>query len=365
MMATPPDDQQERLQDLRDLDILDTAPERDFDDVVELASRICGMPISLISLVDEDRQWFKARMGMDTPSTPLEQAICAHAILEEDFLEIEDTHTDDRTRDNPLVTTDEDPLRFYAGAVLRSSRGHAVGTLCVLDNKPNALTDLQRDTLRILARQVMAQLELRRAIEEAEVLRREVDHRVKNSLQSVAALTRIEARSAKEQETRDALGLTGRRLDTVALLHEHLYAPKAQGRVRMEDFIPRVASLLEQSAPEGIRIVTAVAPYTMSSARAAAVGVILNEFASNAFKHAFASDQQGVITFSLDTADGASAVLGCSDNGRGIDADSSRERGLGFTIMEASARHLGGQAETESGPSGTSIRITIAAEKKA
>lgn len=363
MLALPPDDQQDRLRELRDLDILDTAPERAFDDVVNLASRICGMPISLISLVDSDRQWFKARTGMEAEGTSLEEAICAHAILEDDFLEITDTRDDPRTRDNPLVTAD-DPLQFYAGAVLRTSQGHAVGTLCVLDNKPNQLNDLQRETLRVLARQVMAQLELRRALTEADLLRREVDHRVKNSLQSVSALTRIQARSATEPETREALALTGRRIETVALLHEHLYARSAKGMVTMEEFIPRVAALLEQSAPQGVHIRTAVTPLALTSTRAAAVGVILNEFASNAFKHAFDEDQPGEIVFSLEVTDDQMLALTCADNGRGIDPETDTKGGLGFSIIEASAQQLGGQAVTCSGPSGTTIRVTIAPEPK-
>lgn len=358
MLAIPPADQQERLQELRDLDVLDSAPEQEFDDVVQLASRICGMPISLISLVEEDRQWFKARTGLAVDSTPMEEAICAHAILEDDYLEIQDTRTDPRTKDNPLVVAD-DAVQFYAGAVLRSSRGHAVGTLCVLDNKPNELTDLQRETLRVLARQVMAQLELRRAVKEAEILRREVDHRVKNSLQSVAALTRIQARSAVSQETRDALALTGRRLDTVALLHEHLYAPTVQGNVAMEEFIPRVASMMEQSAPDGIRIRSMVSPMTLSSTRAAAVGVILNEFASNSFKHAFTANQTGEIVFSLAPQDDTHALLTCADTGHGMSGDYDGPGGLGLTIIDASAQQLGGHAETTSGPTGTITRISI------
>ena len=359
MLATPHEDQLSRLRELRGLDILDTAPESDFDDVVQLASRICSMPISLISLVDADRQWFKARTGLEASGTSLEEAICAHAILEDDFLEIRDTQADPRTRDNPLVTA-PDPLRFYAGAVLRSSRGHAVGTLCVLDNKPNQLDALQRDALRILARQVMTQLELRRAVAEAELLRREVDHRVKNSLQSVAALTRIQARKASQPETRDALTQTGRRIETVALMHEHLYAPGANDRVAMEDFIPRVAALLEQSAPHGIRIETRIDPLGLSSTHAAAVGVILNEFATNAFKHAFPPESPGTISVTLEEEADGLMWLTCSDNGRGMDPTAVPDLGLGLSIIEASAQQLGGPAETRSGPDGTRIRVLIA-----
>ncbi|GGE43204.1 sensor histidine kinase [Primorskyibacter flagellatus] len=359
MKAIPPTDQDARLRDLYDLDVLDSEAEQKFDDVVRLASQICNMPISLISLVDEDRQWFKAAVGMAGSETPIEQAICAHAILNQDYLEIADTRTDPRTAANPLVTGDEN-LRFYAGAVLRSARGHALGTLCVLDNKPNRLTPLQSETLRVLARQVMGQLELRRAVKEAELLRREVDHRVKNSLQSVAALTRIQARMAESQETRDALELTRRRIDTIALLHQLLYAPKSDGLIALDDFIPRVVDLLQDSAPSGIRLDTKITPVALPSSSASAVGIILNEFASNAFKHAFDEDQIGVIRITIEPDGPGYVLLTCADNGRGIDKGDNSGSGLGMRIIAASAEQLGGTSETTTGPLGTTTKVRIA-----
>ena len=358
MKAPLPENQAVRLQALEDLAILDTGPEQAFDDVVALASRICEMPISLISLVDADRQWFKAKVGMDAEETSIEKAICAHAIAQDDFLEIPDTRADARTADNPLVTGD-DNLRFYAGALLRDQEGLALGTLCVLDTKPNQLNDLQRETLRVLARQVVTQMELRRALEEAELLRHEVDHRVKNSLQSVAALTRVQARMAGSEETREALDLVRRRIDTIALMHQQLYTSSSDGSIQMADFVPRVADLLQQTAPEGIRIETAVAPITLPSSRAAAVGVILNEFASNAYKHAFEGQVGGVIRFEIAQDGPDHAWLDCSDNGRGIDLASPRHEGLGLRIIEASAQQLGGVAETSADAGGTRTRVRI------
>ena len=358
MNAYPPVDQADRLRELQDFEILDTDPEQAFDDVVALASRICGMPMSLISLVDVDRQWFKASVGLEEHQTPLEKAICAHAIQEDDFLEIEDTTLDPRTLANPLVTGAEN-LRYYAGAVLRSSAGFALGTLCVLDTKPNRLTDLQRDTLRVLARQVMAQLELRRALREADLLRREVDHRVKNSLQSVAALTRVQARMVTSPEAKEALDLVRRRIDTIALLHEQLYGPNAADRIQLDTFIPRVAALLQQAAPEGVRIETTVEPMSLASSHAAAVGVILNEFAANAFKHAFPDGRSGIIRFALAPDGPEHAVLACMDDGIGIADTSSAAAGLGLKIIEASAQQLGGLPDTTTSHAGTTTLIRI------
>lgn len=362
MKARQPERQDDRLNDLYELNVLDTAPEEKFDDVVNLASRICGMPISLISLVSDDRQWFKANIGINDAETPIEQAMCAHAILEDDFLEISDTQQDARTSDNPLVTGPEN-LRFYAGAVLRTNRGHPIGTLCVLDNKPNQLTDLQRETLRVLARQVMAQLELRRALKEAELLRQEVDHRVKNSLQSVSAMTRMQARTAKTPEARDALDLTRRRIETVALLHHQLYSARDGSNVALQDFLPKVAKLLQDSVPDNIRIHTDVAPLNLPAGRAAALGVIINEFTANSVKYAFSPDQGGAIHFTLKKDGPDHAVLICEDTGVGMaggnDAIAKQTPGLGLRIIEASAQQLGGQAEVLSNSGGMKITIRM------
>lgn len=153
----------ERLAALRSYGILDTPREADFDEIVALAAEICGVPIALVSLVDSERQWFKAAVGAgDIEETPLGLSFCAHSILTPDkLLEVSDTLDDPRFAQNALVTGDPH-LRFYAGAPLESPEGFALGTLCVLDREPRHLNETQRKTLRVLAKQVMTQLELRR-----------------------------------------------------------------------------------------------------------------------------------------------------------------------------------------------------------
>jgi PAS domain S-box-containing protein len=151
----------ERLSALRSFGILDTPREQDFDDIVALASQICGTPISVVSLIDESRQWFKAEVGLGVRETPIDSSICAHAILEKRYIEIGDTTLDDRFKTNPLVTG-EPHLRFYAGALLQTEDGLPIGTLCVLDYAPRELTYEQKTALLVLSRQVMTQLELRR-----------------------------------------------------------------------------------------------------------------------------------------------------------------------------------------------------------
>lgn len=158
-------DETERLEALYEYDVLDTEVEKIFDDLTQLAAQICDMPITLISLIDYDRQWFKSKVGLDVNETSRDIAFCAHAIHQKELFEVEDTLQDKRFFDNPLVTSAPN-IRFYAGTQLVSSNGHAIGTLCVIDDKPNKLTQDQRQALEVLGRSVISQMELRKKIKE-------------------------------------------------------------------------------------------------------------------------------------------------------------------------------------------------------
>ena len=159
-MAT---DESARLAALGRYRILDTEPERAFDDLTLLASKICETPIALISLIDADRQWMKSRVGLSVSETARSVSFCAHAIRQPDTLIVEDALEDTRFRDNPFVTG-EPHIRFYAGAPLVTPDGHAVGTLCVIDQVARTLTPSQQEALEALRRQAQAQLELRASL---------------------------------------------------------------------------------------------------------------------------------------------------------------------------------------------------------
>jgi len=154
-----------RLKVLWQYDVLDTVPEEVFDDLTELAARICEAPIALISLIDEDRQWFKAKVGVTLNETSRDISFCAHAIKQTDLFIIPDATLDARFANNPLVTSDP-KIRFYAGAPLITPDGYALGTLCVIDKVPREMREEQKHALRVLARHVMTQLELRRHAKE-------------------------------------------------------------------------------------------------------------------------------------------------------------------------------------------------------
>ncbi|MBW4541322.1 MAG: GAF domain-containing protein [Myxacorys chilensis ATA2-1-KO14] len=161
MEARKPDQEAARLEALRQYQILDTPSEQAYDDFTLLASFICEVPIALISLVDAERQWFKSKVGIEVDETARNISFCGHTILSNQTLVVNDALCDTRFADNPLVKFDPS-IRFYAGAPLIAPEGHALGSLCVIDRQPRELSELQKTALEALARQVVAQLELRR-----------------------------------------------------------------------------------------------------------------------------------------------------------------------------------------------------------
>lgn len=163
MAAQLPSNEAARLEALRQYEILDTGSEVPYDNIAKLAAFICGTPIALAVLVDEHRQWFKARVGLDVSETPRDVAFCAHAILTPDLFVVEDAHQDNRFHDNPLVMAGP-RVRFYAGAPLIDSEGFALGTLCVIDKAPRHLEPGQLEALKMLGEQVVALMEKRRVM---------------------------------------------------------------------------------------------------------------------------------------------------------------------------------------------------------
>ena len=175
MIAPLPEQEAERLKNLRAYRILDTLPEEDFERLTALAAQICGVPVSLISLVDEDRQWFKAQRGLapDLRQTSRDVAFCAHNILDpRKALVVRDARQDHRFADNALVQGDPH-IVFYAGVPLVSREGHALGSLCVIDRQPRELSQAQLTALEHLAVQVVKLFELRQLVAKLEERQRE------------------------------------------------------------------------------------------------------------------------------------------------------------------------------------------------
>lgn len=172
--APTPVNEAERLAELRSFRVLDTLPEQPYDDITALAAQICDTPLALVSLIDEGRQWFKSRVGVDAPEMSRDIAFCAYAILDtSEPLIVPDATADERFQQNPLVTS-KPGIRFYAGAPLVTRTGNAVGTLCVMDHETRRLTGAQFRALTVLARRVVAELEIGGLRRENEELRQQV-----------------------------------------------------------------------------------------------------------------------------------------------------------------------------------------------
>lgn len=336
-------DEAERLAALAAYNVLDTPRESDFDDIVKLASEICGTPIAVVNLIGDGRQFFKAEIGLGVRETPLETSFCGHAILDEDFMLVPDATLDDRFDCNPLVTGDPG-LRFYAGALLKTAAGLPIGTLCVLDFTPKDLASAQRTALRTLANQVMTQLELRRVNanlservtelvaerDRSEMLGREIDHRVMNSLQFVSSLLTMQAKTLGDNEAARQLRLAASRVSTVARVHRHFYLDDAVHQTCALAYAERLlADLSEVVSP--CSVAPAGQPTPIPTTLIMPLGLITNELVTNAAKHGAQSVEVRI------TPIGGCVRIDVEDDGPGLprDFDPAARKGLGMRVVQS------------------------------
>ena len=355
----------ERLQALRSYGILDTPVEPAFDDITRIASHVCQTPISLISLVDENRQWFKSEIGLGIRQTPLEQSFCAHTLLERSFLEVPDATRDSRFDCNPLVTGVAH-VRFYAGALLRTPDGMPLGTVCVLDDKPRQLGTEQRDILTALARQVMSQMEFRRALLLSDRLQRNISrlmavagHDLKQPLQvMVLAIDRTRSKLTDPRD-RQRLGLAldagtrmAEELDRLAetsALQTGLGAPKLKRFPVSEIFQSIVHNWRLHAEAKGLRLV--VKP---SGAQIVSDPTMLRAIIGNLVGNAIKYTERGRVLVGC-RKHGNSLSIEVLDSGSGIPAEqlgaifdafhqihpASEGLGLGLSIVRRTAEALG------------------------
>ncbi len=203
--AALPEGENDRIKKLLSYKVLDTDAETAYNDLIAIAAQICDTPISLVSMVDRDRQWFKAKVGIEANETPRDLAFCAHAILRPEVMVVPDARLDPRFSTNPLVVG-EPFIRFYAGAPLITPDGYALGTLCVVDSEPKTLTSIQVEALEALARLVVGQLEMRLTLQQ---LTKEVDEKeaAQSALEQANASleARVEERTQVIQQKSEAL----------------------------------------------------------------------------------------------------------------------------------------------------------------
>jgi two-component sensor histidine kinase len=345
-----------RLTALRSYGILDTPREEDFDEVVKVASAICDTPISVINLIDQGRQWFKAEVGLGVRETPLDSSICAHAILQPGLFIVPDTTLDRRFADNALVTGDPH-LRFYAGALLQTPEGFPLGTVCVLDYKPRELDEKQKAFLRLMANQVMKLIELRRInavehtarlqaeelLKENKTLIREGDHRVMNSLQLVQSILALQGRnSSSSEETKTQLKMASNRVLAIATVHKQLHLTGSLEEVEVDTFLQRLCESLKHTAPAEIAAINVTAePIKLRSDMASGIGLLVAELVTNSFKYAYPAGQRGSVNVDYRQIP-AGWRLEVSDQGQGLPAgfDIDQSTGFGMQVVKAFVRRL-------------------------
>ncbi len=374
--------EESRLDALRRYRILDTTPEEAFDDLVHLAALVCRAPISLLSLVDQARQWFKAKEGIEESELPRESAFCAHAILGTDVLVVPDTHGDARFQTNPLVLG-APGIRFYAGAPLVTPEGYGLGTLCVIDRVPRSISPEEIRALRALAREVMVHLEHRRILlevtecaSELEAFSSTVAHDLRAPLRAMRGIGEIvrEDYSGRPLGT-EGVALLDRMTDAAGRMDALIEGLLAYSRVSRQEMIlepvalgPLLDRVLEDLGPD---LASRQASVEVSSdlpvvrAHRLMLGQALINLVSNGVKFV-APGTAPRVTVSATRAKGK-AILAVVDNGIGI-APELQERlfrpfsrlpgadaafpgtGFGLAIVRKAVERMGGRVGVESAP---------------
>jgi len=380
--AAKPGNETLRLDALHSYAILDTPREPAFDDITRLAAMICQTPIAVVNLIDSERQWFKSEIGLGTRETPLATSICAHALLEDDLLLVPDTREDPRFASNPLVTGAE-RLHFYAGALLKTSDGLPLGTVCVLDRRARQLTYDQIEALRALARQAMAQLELRKALalaQESNHYRSRLlaiaGHDLKTPLRTASyALAKVrrelDAVGVPLDEARKALSQVAAGLDELAASAvaggEH--SLPVQGEVALGDLLgPILDTWRPQAAAKGLRL-----RYVPTTLRVRSHPTLLATLLGNLLGNAVKYTEHGSVLIGCRRR-GEHVVVDIIDSGVGMDGDSLRDLfqafrqadprseglGLGLWIVRRTAETLGCGVEVRSRPGqGSRFSVTL------
>lgn len=392
--ARLPHNERERLDALIRYEILDTDAEELFDSIAEVAATICDVPIALISLIDKDRQWFKAKVGLDARETPREYAFCAHAILDpEELLVVPDATEDPRFSNNPLVTGAPD-IRFYAGAPIVTSDHQALGTLCVIDRKERELTERQRHALQQLSKQVCANLELRLARKKLEQLNESKNrffsilaHDLRSPIASILGIAELLVDPELNLSPEDEAKFKHHLLTSAQATHETAAGllemiQFEQGQFSFEPRFIKINEVIETSEKmlfgmaqkKDLAIDIACDPSIEVWADLGLLQSITQNLLSNAVKFAPAASR---VSIDVETSE-QSVTLSVKDTGKGIEPDrlatifeleslystegtgGEKGTGLGLTLCKQFAERLGGSLRLESKiGSGTQAYLTL------
>ena len=379
----PPNDRQ-RLDALLSYRILDSDPEDDFDDITKLAAEICETPISIITLVDEQRQWFKSAQGLDMTESPRESSFCGHAVARPDInLIVENAMEDERFHDNPFVT--DGTIGSYAGIPIVNTDGFALGALCVIDQKAKKLAPFQINALEKLANQVTKLLELRRnnyrlteshnalaqRYKDLEQFSHVVSHDLKSPLNNITQLGELftEMYADKlDDQGRQMIGYIGQSAKELkglidGILEHYKYDAvdvSQREKIRMKEFSEYIIKLLNAS-PDFEFILPDVRSKFWSNKMA--LGQVLYNLVANAIK--YNDKEKGIIEIGYDLS-GEDVVIFVKDNGPGIpethfgkifeifstlgtnDRSGNKGTGIGLSTVSKLVQKLGGRIDVES-----------------
>ncbi len=375
-LATPELDQEvERLAALRRYEILDTPPDGSFDRITAIAASLFSVPISIVSLVDVDRIWFKSHHGLDIEQIGRAPGLCASAILQDDPFILPNARADIRSLANPLVAG-EFGLQFYIGVPLRTSDGFNLGTLCVIDREPRSVSERQVAQLQHLASVVMDQMELRlsarhaiselsealaekdAALRRTKMMAKEIEHRVKNSLQIISGLLSLQSRQLSNLEARAQLILAADRISTIARMHEHIYLSETIETTECKRYLQRLCDdlsrMLRASGRHDIAFEGVEAQF--ANERIVPLGLILHELLTNAAKHG-----AGQIGVTFERSGSGGYEMNVTDEGPGLPegGDFKAASGLGMKIVWALVQQIGGTLVAGKNEQGKGARFTV------
>jgi two-component sensor histidine kinase len=340
-------DETRRLAVVKRYDILDTPSEGAFDRITAIAARRLNAPVSIISIVDTNRIWFKSHHGLDIDEIAREAGLCATAIFSSEPYIVNDAQTDPRTSGNSLVTGGFG-LRFYAGIPLQTSDDERLGTLCVIDTKPRTVEPDLISDLQDLAAVVMDQMELRlsarRAVAHARLMAKEIDHRMMNSLQFISSMLEMQSRAPELDDPAALLQIAANRVTAAAQVHRNYFIGEG-AEVSCIAFLHRLCAELAGILGRPVRVQgdEGLVPSTQIQP----IGLIVNELVTNAAKHG-----RGEITVDYRVTGGANELT-VWDEGAGPPADAAaRNSGLGMKVVRSLSRQLGGQVRLGCSPAG-------------
>jgi two-component sensor histidine kinase len=365
-------DEKARLEVLKSYEILDSPPEEDYNSLTFLASEIFNVPISFISLVDEERVWFKSIYGSNISEIERETSFCTYAInSSEDVFVIEDARKISKFKNLPSVIG-HSKFVFYAGATLVDSDGYVIGTLSIIDSKVKSLSNKETQQLKILANQVMKLLELRKKNNylkiinnEKTILLKEIQHRVKNNLQLISSLISLQINKISDPNISAAFNICLNRILAISNIHQNIYLEYARETVNFRIYLNGLLNSFEIAHSFSKNIQNEIEDIILGLNIAVPLSLITSEILTNTFKHAFSETQEKKIQIVFQKKENGLLEMIIQDNGVGFNIEEKWEtsNSLGFEIIKTLMDQINGNITCVSTKNGTLFTIQIAEGK--